>query len=246
MPEPRPVGDVAEPPADESLRDDPTEVAVAESTLVYHGRVWDLRRDEVLYNGERIVREYVDHTGAVAVLALDDEDRALLIKQYRHPVRSREWEIPAGLLDVPDEDPLTAAQRELAEEADLVAAEWNVLADFETTPGGSDEAVRIYLARGLTAAAEEFARTDEEADIEVRWVRLDDVVDAVLARRVRNPSLTIGALAAHTSRARDWATLAPGEAPWPRPPVPVGSRPVGARTARTSASDASAAGGPSR
>ena len=113
----------------------------------------------------------------------------LLIKQYRHPVRTREWEIPAGLLDVDGEDPLAAAQRELAEEADLVAAEWAVLADFVTSPGGSDEAIRIYLARGLSATPEAFAREDEEADMELRWVPLDECVDAVLARRVQNPSL---------------------------------------------------------
>ncbi|HWU45659.1 MAG TPA: NUDIX hydrolase [Humibacter sp.] len=228
----------------EQLHDEPAEVALAASNVVYHGRVWDVRRDRVRYNGETIVREYVDHTGAVAVLALDDDERVLLIKQYRHPVRAREWEIPAGLLDLPGEDALVAAQRELAEEADLVATRWNVLADFETTPGGSDEAVRIYLARGLSAADEAFARTDEEADIEVRWVSLDDVVDAVLHRRVQNPSLTVGALAAHASRARNWDTLAPGDAPWPRRPLPVGSRPTVAEAGDSIA--ATGSGGPSR
>lgn len=212
----------------EPLRDEAADVTVTDSAVVYHGRVWDVRRDEVDYNGETIVREYVDHTGAVAVLALDDDGRVLLINQYRHPVRAREWEIPAGLLDIPGEDALAAAQRELAEEADLVAERWNVLAEFETTPGGSDEAVRIYLARGLSAASETFARTAEEADIRVRWVNLDDLVDAILRRDVQNPSLTVGGLAAHTSRARGWATLAPADAPWPLRPVPVGSRADGA------------------
>jgi len=215
MPEPRAV-----------LRDEQADVAVSGSAIVYHGRVWDVRRDEVDYNGETIVREYVDHTGAVAILALDDDERVLLINQYRHPVHSREWEIPAGLLDVPGEDALAAAQRELAEEADLVAARWHVLADYETTPGGSDEAVRIYLARGLTSTAEAFQRTAEEADIQVRWVSLDDLVDAILAREVHNPSLTVGGLAAHVARARDWATLAAADAPWPGRSIPVGSRPV--------------------
>jgi len=206
-----------------ALRDDPTAVEVTRSETVYEGRVWNIRRDEVAYNGDTIVREYTDHPGAVAVLALDDEDRMLLIKQYRHPVRTREWEIPAGLLDVSGEDVLAAAQRELAEEADLVADHWDVLAEFFTSPGGSDEAIRIYLARGLAPADETFAREAEEADIEVRWAPLDDVVDAVLQRRVHNPSLVLGALAAHTSRARGWASLAPADAPWP-----TRSRPVGA------------------
>ena len=189
---------------------------------MFTGRVWDIRRDAFDYNGEQLVRDYVDHTGAVAVLALDDDDRALLIKQYRHPVRARDWEIPAGLLDVAEEDALAAAQRELAEEADLVAEEWAVLSEFYTSPGGSDEAIRIYLARGLRPTAEVFARDAEEADIEVRWVPLDDVVDAVLARRVQNPSLVTAALAAHASRARGWSTLAPADTPWERRPRPVG------------------------
>lgn len=205
------------------LRDDPTEVEVVESETVFSGRVWNVRRDRVAYGDEEIVRDYVDHTGAVAVLALDDDDRVLLIKQYRHPVRVRDWEIPAGLLDVGGEDALAAAQRELAEEADLMARRWDVLGEFYTSPGGSDEAIRIYLARDLSAAPEVFARDAEEADIEVRWAPLDEVVDAVLARHLQNPSLVIGALTAHASRARGWSTLAPADAPWPRRPREVGA-----------------------
>lgn len=131
------------------LQDDPGSAEVRHSDTVFTGRVWSVRRDEFKYAGKSITREYVDHTGAVAVLALDDNDRVALIKQYRHPVRCRDWEIPAGLLDVAGEDPLIAAQRELAEEADLVADTWHNLAEFYTTPGGSNEAIRIYLARGL-------------------------------------------------------------------------------------------------
>jgi len=207
----------------DTLQDEPASVAVTRSETVFEGRVWNIRRDEIAYGDETIVREYMDHTGAVAILALDDEDRVLLIKQYRHPVRARDWEIPAGLLDVADEDTLLAAQRELAEEADLTASRWHTLAEFYTTPGGSDEAIRIFLARGLAAATEAFARFHEEADIEVRWVPLDEVVDAVLDRRVQNPSLVVGVLAAHAARARDWATLAAADAPWPRRSRPIGA-----------------------
>jgi len=209
--------------AAEPLRDDPVSVDVVSSETVFAGRVWNIRRDEFTYNDDTIVREYMDHTGAVAILALDDEDRVLLIKQYRHPVRVRDWEIPAGLLDIAEEDAVAAAQRELAEEADLVASRWDVLGEFYTTPGGSDEAIRIYLARGLSAAPETFERSEEEADIEVRWVALDDVVDAVLDRRVQNPSLVVGVLAAHASRARGWSTLAPADTPWTRRSRPVGA-----------------------
>lgn len=205
------------------LRDEPVSVPVLRTDTVFEGRVWNVRRDEVGYGDGVIVRDYIDHTGAVAVLALDDADRVLLIQQYRHPIRTRDWEIPAGLLDVAEEDPLAAAQRELAEEADLTAAEWAVLSDFTTSPGGSDEAIRIYLARGLAPTAETFARSEEEADIVLRWVPLDEVVEAVLARRLQNPSLVISALAAHAARARGWAPLAPGDAPWDARPRPIGA-----------------------
>ncbi|HCJ49357.1 MAG TPA: ADP-ribose pyrophosphatase [Microbacterium sp.] len=205
------------------LQDERQPVEIVRSETVFEGRVWNLRRDEFVYGEHRIVRDYVDHTGAVAVLAMDDEDRVLLIRQYRHPVGFRDWEIPAGLLDVPGEDPLEAARRELAEEADLTAQRWHVLSDFFTSPGGSDEAIRIYLARDLAATAEAFDRTEEEADIEVRWAPLDEVVDAVLARRLQNPSLVIAVLAASAGRQREWATLGDPDAAWPGRSRPVGS-----------------------
>ncbi|WP_353809679.1 NUDIX domain-containing protein [Agromyces sp. SYSU T00194] len=200
------------------LADEYAPIEPVESTRVFEGRVWDLRRDTVEYGDGRIVRDYVDHTGAVAVLALDENDRAFLIKQYRHPVRTRDWEIPAGLLDVDGEPPLAAAQRELAEEADLEADQWSVLTEFWNTPGGSNEAIRIYLARGLRATPHPFPREAEEADMEARWVPLDELVEAVLARRVQNAAVVIAALAATASRAAEWSTLAPADAPWPAHP----------------------------
>ncbi|MFF1574666.1 NUDIX domain-containing protein [Leifsonia sp. NPDC058292] len=200
------------------LADEPFSPEIVSTEVPFHGKIWDVRRDEFRYNGDAITREYVDHTGAVAVLALDDDDRVLLIKQYRHPVRHREWEIPAGLLDVKGEQPLAAAKRELAEEADLTADTWNVLGEFYTTPGGNNEAIRIYLARGVHATAEAFGRSDEEADIEVRWVPLDDVVESILSRRVQNPSLIVGALSARVARESGWAQLGAADEPWPRHP----------------------------
>lgn len=201
------------------LQDEATSVEVLETETTFTGRVWDVRRDVFSYNGEPITREYVDHPGAVAVFALDDDDRVLLIRQYRHPMRFRDWEIPAGLLDVAGEAPLLAAQRELAEEADLTAARWSVLSEFSTSPGGSNEAIRVYLARDLSASDAVFARTEEEADIEVRWVALEEVVDGVLQRRLQNPSLALASLAALAARDRGWATLGEGSSPWPRHPT---------------------------
>ncbi len=208
---------------DDVLQDDVMPVQVSASDVVYDGAIWNVRRDSFDYNGASITREYIDHPGAVAVLALDEQDRVLLIKQYRHPTGLRGWELPAGLLDIAGENAVVGAQRELAEEADVVATEWALLTEFYTTPGGSNEAIRIYLARGVSAIAA-FDRTHEEADIEPRWVSLDACVDAVLARRVSNPILMVGILAAQVARSRGWSALAPADSPWPRHPRSSGSR----------------------
>jgi len=186
----------------EHLRDERFEPEVLRSELAYRGAVWNVRDDVVRYGEGEIRRQYVEHTGAVAILALDDQDRVLLIQQYRHPIRHRDWELPAGLLDIVDEEPLEAAKRELAEEADLVAEHWEPLVSSWTTPGGNDEVIHLFLATGISSAPAAHEREDEEADIRVEWVPLDDAVDAVLDGRMRNGILTIGVLAT-AQRRRD-------------------------------------------
>ena len=203
----------------DELSDQLVDLPVASSELVFDGAIWNVRRDRLAYAAGEITREYIDHPGAVAVLVLDDQDRVCLIRQYRHPIRTREWELPAGLLDFAGESALAAAQRELAEEVDLVAADWALLSDFHTSPGGSNESLRVYLARGVSDAHEVFDRTDEESEIEKRWVALDEVVDAVLGRRVQNSILAIAVLAAHASRARGWSSLGDAESAWTRHPL---------------------------
>ncbi len=178
------------------LADEPVDATVVDSEVVYEGRVWDVRSDTVAYGDGRIVRQYVDHPGAAAVVAVDDEGRVLLIQQDRHPIRHRDWEIPAGLLDKPGESPPETARRELAEEADHVASSWEPLVSIFTTPGGNDEIVHLFLARGLSAAGEVHAREDEEADIRLEWVSLDDAIDGIFAGRLRNGILTTGVFAA--------------------------------------------------
>ncbi|ASR56684.1 NUDIX domain-containing protein [Cellulomonas sp. CW35] len=194
---------------DEEPRDRADEHPVLEHEVVHHGRVWDLARDVVDLGESQVVREYVAHTGAVAVIALDDEDRVLLLSQYRHPVRHVLWEPPAGLLDVPGEDPVRAAARELAEEADLVAGRWWRLVEFFTTPGGSSERITVFLARDLTPVpdADRFVREDEEASMVPVWVPLDEAVAGVLGDRFASPSTVVGVLAAAAARARGWETL---------------------------------------
>lgn len=186
----------------DGLRDEPFEPEVLTSETVYEGRVWDVRSDRVCYGDGEIVRQYVAHTGAVAILALDDDGRVLLIQQYRHPIRHREWELPAGLLDVKGEEPLAAARRELAEEADLVADNWEPLVSSWTTPGGNDELIQVFLATGVRAADFAHDREDEEADIRIEWVPLADAVTAVMDGRMRNGILAIGVLAV-SQRLRD-------------------------------------------
>ncbi|CAN7389746.1 8-oxo-dGTP pyrophosphatase MutT (NUDIX family) [Microbacterium foliorum] len=189
-------------PEFDDLRDEPFEPEVLRSDLAYEGAVWNVRDDRVRYGDGEIRRQYVAHTGAVAIVALDDAGRVLLIQQYRHPIRHRDWELPAGLLDVAGEEPLEAARRELAEEADLVAAHWEPLVSSWTTPGGNDELIHVFLASGVSAAQDAHAREDEEADIRVEWVPLDAAVAAVLDGRMRNGILGIGVLAA-AQRLRD-------------------------------------------
>jgi 8-oxo-dGTP pyrophosphatase MutT (NUDIX family) len=189
----------------EALRTDPLAdvsdpAPVISSERVYQGRVWDIVTDTVRFAGGVMARDYVKHSGAVAVLAIDDDDRVLLINQYRQPIKQRDWELPAGLLDVEGEEPLEAAKRELAEETDLVAEHWSPLITFNSSPGGSNEAIHIFEARGLSAAPHVHERTDEEAEIVVRWVALDEVVAAALDGRVGNAPLIIAVLAAHTRR----------------------------------------------
>lgn len=203
------------------LHDELVDLPVTASEVVFDGAVWDVRRDTFELEGQTLVREVVDHPGAVAVLALDEDERALLIRQYRHPVSAHEWEIPAGLLDVTGEDPLVGAQRELLEEADVTADEWWVLVDYFTSPGGMNEAIRIYLARGLHEVPEgdRHERDGEEAHIEYRRVGLDEVADAVLAGQVHNSTLIVAALAARAAREGGWVSLRPADSPWPEHPA---------------------------
>ena len=193
------------------LHDEPVDPEVLDSDLVYSGRVWDVRSDTLRYGDGEIVRQYVDHPGAAAIVVVDDDQRVLLIQQYRHPIRHRDWEIPAGLLDIAGETPLQTAQRELIEEADLTARDWEPLLSIFTTPGGNDEVVHVFLARDLVPVGSAHAREAEEADIRVEWIPLQDAVTGVLAGRLRNGILAVGVLAAAEAIRRGRATGVAGD-----------------------------------
>jgi 8-oxo-dGDP phosphatase len=185
------------------------------SADIHVGRVLAVRRDEVgMPGGGTAVREIAEHAGAVAIAALDPDDRLMMIYQYRHPLARRLWEIPAGLLDHPEEDPLETARRELAEEVGLAAADWSLLIDVASSPGSSDESIRVYLARGLTDIGRpDLGADDEEADLETHWVALSDAVAMVFDGTVVDSSTVAAVLAVHALRTGS-ARQRPADVTW--------------------------------
>jgi 8-oxo-dGDP phosphatase len=195
------------------------EFAVVGSRTIFEGSLLTLRADEVRMGAQTATRETVDHPGAVAVVALDDEGRVVLVNQYRHPVRARLDELPAGILDVDTESAVEAARRELTEEAGLVAKRWDVLVDIYSSPGFSNEAVRIFLARDLrNADADGFQPEHEEASLTVFREPLAEAVRRALTGSITNASAVAGLLAAVHGRATGWRDLRPVDAPWPARP----------------------------
>jgi ADP-ribose pyrophosphatase len=186
---------------------------VITSDTVYQGRVIDLRRDIVaMPGGTTSQRDVVLHPGAVGVVALRG-DEVLLVNQYRHPVGRRLDELPAGLLDVPGESSLEAAKRELVEEAGLAASSWTVLVDVLTSPGMTDESIRIFLARDVHEV-ERSVQEHEELEMTSHWVPLASAVGAALDGTLENAACVVGVLAAAEAVRRDFAGLRPADAPW--------------------------------
>jgi len=204
------------------IQDCPEQWPVIESAHRFAGRIIGVRSDTVrMPDGQTVTRDVVIHPGAVGIVALDDVGRVLVIRQYRHTVNHLLWEIPAGILDVPGESPLRAAQRELYEEADHRATDWRVLVDVCNAPGALSEALRIYLARGLTEVpeGERHQRVDEEADTPVARAPLVDLVRGILAGELHNNVLASGVLALSAALAGDGLdALRPADAPWPMRP----------------------------
>lgn len=196
--------------------DDDGRFAVLGSAEQFRGRIFSVRVDEVAMPGGGVARrDVVDHLPAVAVVAVDDDGSVVLIEQFRHPLRRRLWEIPAGLMDVADEEPLVCAQRELAEEVGLAAENWSVLVDLASSAGFCTEGVRVFLATGLRQVQAPPAE-DEEADLTVSRVPLADALDAVMRGDIVSASAVAGLLAA----AR---VAGPGRAdtPWADSPASV-------------------------
>lgn len=183
-----------------------------DSEILYVGSIFALRADQVRMPGGNIAkREVVEHYGAVGIVALDDENNIAMVYQYRHPIGRRLWELPAGLLDLGGEAPHLTAARELAEEAGLAASDWRVLADLVSTPGFTDESVRVYLATGLTNIGRPAAH-DEEADLQLKWFPLVEAVRMVFTGEIVNSLAVAGILAANAMP--NTGELRPVDAPW--------------------------------
>lgn len=193
------------------------------SESVYRGKILALRADQVRMPGGNIAtREVVEHFGAVAIAAVDDDRRIAMVYQYRHPLGRRLWELPAGLLDEAGEDPADTAARELREETGLAAASWRVLVDAASSPGFTDESVRVFLARDLTHVGRPEA-DDEEADLTVHWFDIEEAAQKVLFGEIVNATAAVGVLAAHATIV-DGEPTRPVDAPWPDRPRAFAAR----------------------
>ncbi|MCV7386163.1 NUDIX domain-containing protein [Mycolicibacter longobardus] len=193
------------------------------SQLLHSGKIFALRRDQVLMpGGATATRDVVEHFGAVAVLAMDADGNVPLIYQYRHALGRRLWELPAGLLDVSGEPPHLTAGRELVEEAGLTASTWQVLVDLDSTPGFSDEAVRVYLATGLTKVDRPPAQ-HEEADLKLDWYPIAEAARLVFRGEIVNAIAVAGILAAY-AHCQGFGTLRPLDAEWIDRPTAFAAR----------------------
>jgi len=199
----------------ENIKDVPEEWPVVASDTLVRGRLVTVRTDKVRMPGGNLAeRDVVLHPGAVAVLALDETGQVLMIRQYRHPVSKLLWEIPAGLRDVAGEPLLATAQRELLEEAGYRARTWRVLADYYSSPGFTNERLRIFLARDLElvpAAERDFVPEDEETQLVLAWLPLDEAVGKVLAGDLHNSAAALGILAGYAARSQGYDRLRPAD-----------------------------------
>ena len=147
-------------------------------------------------DGSTFEHDVIHHPGAVSVVAVADDRRVPLVRQYRAALDDWLLELPAGKLDVAGEDPEACARRELAEEVGRAAATWELLCEFHNSPGISDERHRIYLARGISEVPDD-RQGVEEAAMTVEWVPLADAVALVRTGEVKDAKTVIGLLLAH-------------------------------------------------
>lgn len=176
-------------------KDQPFAANIHSSEVVFDGMIWNVKSESFDFSGKSLTREFVAHPGAVAVVAINDHDEVLMIRQYRHPVRELLWEIPAGLLDVAGESAMEAASRELQEETGYQPGAIEPLISFYTTPGGNSEQIQIFLATDLTHVGRPSVQEGEERELLVEWVPLESALKSVLSSEIKSPSAQVGLMA---------------------------------------------------
>ncbi|MEN9749282.1 MAG: hypothetical protein RL149_360 [Actinomycetota bacterium] len=176
-------------------KDQPFAANISSSEVVFEGMIWNVKSETFDFAGESLTREFVAHPGAVAVIAINERDEVLMIRQYRHPVRELLWEIPAGLLDVAGESAVEAASRELYEETGYLAGSIEPLIDFYTTPGGNSEQIQIFLATDLKHVGRPSYQEGEERELLIEWVPLESALHSVLSSEIKSPSAQVGLMA---------------------------------------------------
>ena len=179
--------------------DDPLRERVVETRLIHRGRYMEFRTDTIeRADGSHGTRDVVGHPGAVAVIALDDDGRVLLVRQWRVPAGEALIEVPAGTLDVHHgvtEDPLEAARRELEEETGHRAGSWRKLAEFWTAPGFATELMHLFLATGIEGVGGDDRLTpDEDEHLELLQVPLDEALAMVERNDIRDAKSICGIL----------------------------------------------------
>lgn len=182
---------------DLQLVDEPHQYPVLAEDHRFTGAKWSIWSDTVDIDGHVVVRDVLRHPGAVAVAAVDDEGRLLMIRQYRHPVGAFLWEIPAGLLDVVGEDLVECAKRELLEEAGVTATEWSPLLELALSPGGTSERITVFRAGGLHVDAHARPHTGEaeERELPQIWVPIQDAAARCLDGSITNATAVAAILA---------------------------------------------------
>jgi ADP-ribose pyrophosphatase len=176
-------------------KDQNLDLPIISSDLVFGGRIWDVVSETFDFDNQKLTREFIRHPGAVAVVAIDDQQRVLMIRQYRHPVRKQLWELPAGLLDIKGETKSRAAERELMEETGYRAGHLEPLINFYTTPGGNSEQISIFLATELEYIGHKEELEGEETQLVVDWIPVLSALDSVLKSEVMSPTAMVGIMA---------------------------------------------------